>query len=391
MGGGKEKKAANQLIDRQREQQHREHTQAHGQGLADITQSAGRQEEGRAGLLSSLDYQPDSISAERLGSFSPISARSVTARTIGDPGKLDLGQGRQRYQNFIDTGGVDIGAMRAGQDKLGGGGVFEEFAKTGGLDEGARANIRQRATSVIPGFYQRMRDESERLGSVQGGYGPGRMALASRLARGEAAGAQDAALNAELGINQQVMEGRRFGAEGIQRHGQLLNASEQTAQETSQRGKMFGTEGWAGSEESEQSQNVRNALEAEMFNARQHASAEALNAQLGSQADTFNSESGMRSGMFNASNALEASRANQAVRESAAGRRTSALSSLYGTDVGAAESMRNRMVDERGMTYGAQRDITDQRMRNNPRRDWWGTATNLIGSVTGAGAGLAGR
>jgi hypothetical protein len=100
-------------------------------------------------------------------------------------------------------------------ERMRGAGVYDEFAKTGGYSEGDRSNIRQRATSGIPMFYGRMRDEANRLGTVQGGYGPAQAALMSRMGRSQSGAAADAALNAELGIMDKVNAGRQWGATGM--------------------------------------------------------------------------------------------------------------------------------------------------------------------------------
>lgn len=114
-------------------------------------------------------------------------------------------------KQFGKTGGVDDAAMQ----RMQGGGVYDEFAKTGGLSAGDRANIRSRATSTIPQFYANMKNEAARGATTQGGYGPGQSALMARFGRGQAAAGADASLNAELGITDQVNKGRLAGAGGM--------------------------------------------------------------------------------------------------------------------------------------------------------------------------------
>src|SRR5688572_12936544 len=115
------------------------------------------------------------------------------------------------FQSFADTGGVD----EEGKYRIRGKGVFDEYSKTGGYSDKDIANARLRGTSGIPAFYSRVRDESNRLGRVQGGGGPGQAALMSRLARDEARGVSDAALSSELGIHEAIDKGRQWGTTGL--------------------------------------------------------------------------------------------------------------------------------------------------------------------------------
>lgn len=124
------------------------------------------------------------------------------------------------YQNFADTGGLDAEAI----NRMRGLGVFDEFSKTGGISDAERANMRARGTSVIPAFYNRVREEGDRLGRVQGGGGPGQAALMSRLARDEARGAQGAARDTEMGISDAVRQGRQWGTQGLTSAEQSLQA-----------------------------------------------------------------------------------------------------------------------------------------------------------------------
>jgi hypothetical protein len=143
-----------------------------------------------------------------------------------------FGESENNYRGFSKTGGWDPNRIAsldsdiAGLKKIGetggvddegvarirGGGVFDEFAKTGGISDADKNNIRSRATSVIPAAYARMQAENDRARVAQGGYGPGAAALQSRLMRQQQSGISDAARDAELGITSQVNEGRKWGA-----------------------------------------------------------------------------------------------------------------------------------------------------------------------------------
>lgn len=176
---------------------------------------------------------------------------------------------RAGYADFAKTGGLDaqyegdlnsiIGRLRAfgesGGDipdisdadkaRMRGGGVYDEFAKTGGLSDADRANMRSRATSIIPGVYQRASDEADRTRAIQGGYGPGAAALKSQMLRSSNASASDAALNAELGITDAVNKGRLAGAAGMSGTEQALQALGLNRQDLISRNKLAGMGGAA--------------------------------------------------------------------------------------------------------------------------------------------------
>lgn len=149
----------------------------------------------------------NALMEESLGGFREFS------KTGGwDPNRVaSMDQNIAGLKEFGKTGGLDAEAIQ----RMRGNGVYDEFAKTGGLSEQDRTNMRTRANSVIPSMFGSMRDQAARQGAVQGGYGPGQMALMSRLGRNQAGAAADTALNTELGITGAVNQGRQWGAGGM--------------------------------------------------------------------------------------------------------------------------------------------------------------------------------
>lgn len=269
----------------------------------------------------------------------------------------DFSQSNAAFKGFTDNGGVDQDKMRVAQplyqDQMGNNqiadnfranGTYSEFNKTGGVSDADKANLRSRGTSVIPAFYSRLNDENTRQATVQGGYNPGGMAMKARLARDQAAGAQDAARDTELGISDQVRQGREWGATGMTgaegslqderfRAGNALDQSESNIQKTLQAGKMFGASGLAANE-----------------------------------------------GATNQLNSTQAT--NNANRMF--GRDNSAIDSnqqLLNTDVGRASDQYHLAQGDEGMVYDAQGNVINQRVANNPRRDY-------LGMALGAGAGV---
>lgn len=116
------------------------------------------------------------------------------------------------FQNFADTGGLDA----EGINRMRGMGVFDEYAgKSGGISDETKGMLRARANSGIPAFYNQVRDETNRLGRVQGGGGPGQAALMSRLARDQSRAAADTSRGTELGIQEAIDKNRQWGTTGL--------------------------------------------------------------------------------------------------------------------------------------------------------------------------------
>ena len=124
------------------------------------------------------------------------------ARVMGDIG---------RYRQFAETGGID----EAARGRMRGAGVFDDFAQTGGVSAGDAANLRKRATSGVPAFYGAMSEDMNRARRIGGGSSAMGNAAALKLARERSRGVSEAALNAELGITDRVREGKQWGAGNI--------------------------------------------------------------------------------------------------------------------------------------------------------------------------------
>ena len=123
------------------------------------------------------------------------------------------GMDQSTAKRFADTGGLE----NADLARWRGGGVYDEFGKTGGYSDVDKANIRSRALSPIGSFAAGERDEMARRRGVQGGYAPGFDASQRALKRDTSRNIADTSLNAELGIQENVREGRKWGAEGMSR------------------------------------------------------------------------------------------------------------------------------------------------------------------------------
>lgn len=325
MGGNKEKTKTNQMADQLYTQNQKEHTDFMGSVNKGLEGA-----QGRAGDMYGSMYGGYKNFIDGKGNFDP--AKYGGGGDYGGVGAAAadgrFGEVEGSYRNFMNSGGVDTGMFNRfqgaladvagnggwdegriksmdenirgfkdiaktggvdaeGQNRMRGGGVFDEFAKTGGYSDKDIANIRSRATSVIPAYYDVAKNEAARRSAVQGGYGPGNSALMAKMARDQSRGAAGAALDAEVGIKDKVNTGRQWGAGGMaesegalqnlmsqNRLGALTGASNTEAgmvnsiagnrigaasaggsneigmQGTIQKGKMFGTTGLEGMAES---------------------------------------------------------------------------------------------------------------------------------------------
>lgn len=129
-----------------------------------------------------------------------------------DPSQLaSVGKDLGILQGFGVTGGLDPYSM----DRMRGGGVYEEFADTGGYTDSDKARIRERLTSPVSAMFDADKREINRLGRVQGGYGGARTAALARSGRDRARGIADVGRSAEMDLADRVRQGRLAGASGL--------------------------------------------------------------------------------------------------------------------------------------------------------------------------------
>lgn len=115
-------------------------------------------------------------------------------------------------QGFGVTGGLDPYSM----DRMRGGGVYEEFANTGGYSDADKALIRDRAIAPISSMFDADRREINRLGRVTGGQGgTSRIAALARSGRERGQAIGDVARTAEMNLADRVRQGRLEGAGGL--------------------------------------------------------------------------------------------------------------------------------------------------------------------------------
>lgn len=195
-------------------------------------------------LAESGGYDPE-IRAKLTGIADRLSALGP------DPGIVNqIRQNVGVLQDIGQTGGIDaapiqgdIAALRQigltggiadpAIQRIRGGGVFDEFAQTGGLSPADIQNIRSRAISPIGSLYAQDVADIERSNRLLGQAAPNFGAVMARLARNRGMSLADAARDAELGIQEQVMKGRQWGAE-------RMSSAEQALQDMLTRNRLQG-------------------------------------------------------------------------------------------------------------------------------------------------------
>lgn len=325
MGGDKQQKKTNAMISSGQQRIEQEHAQDRGRNEGDLNASRGRGDQLYGDLYAGYNSLINSGVSGAGGSGGSGGGGGFQA----PPTDSRFGEVENVYREYMNNGGVNDEA----RNRIRGGGVFDEYAKTGGLSDKDKLNIRSRGTSTIPAFYDAARQDANRASVVQGGYGPGSAALMSRFGRQQAAAGADAALNAELGISEQVNKGRQWGATS-------MSDAEKALVDRVNQGRQWGTGGLEGRAESDRS--------------AQMAAASAAAA-----ADRYNQEFALRQKMMG----LEG------------------LSSLYGGE-GYGEYNYNKEygLRERGLTEDSYANLIGN-SRENKSNPWWKSA---IGGVAGA-------
>jgi hypothetical protein len=275
--------------------------------------------------------------------------------------------------------------------RMRGGGVFEEYQKTGGYTPEQLGDIRARANSTLPAFYDQVREGQNRMASIQGGNPAASAAMAARMAREQAKGMREQTLDTELGLSDRIREGRQWGAEGgaqaegalqslrtgnmisgqrgaADTRGGMLNSIAQNRTAASQgwtqgelglggliqEGRQFGTKGLEGVADREAAAARSAAASRSASNAQQRAGLQWL-------------------ANFEAGNTMDAG---------------GGMADLYRSTPGEVNMWNNALLGNRGMSMNEQGQAVDQRMANNPQRDWMSTVGGLVGAAAGGMTGL---
>jgi len=283
-----------------------------------------------------------------------------------------------------ENGGLDAEAMA----RMRGSGVFDEYAKTGGYTPGQIQDTRARVTSQIPAAYASAKSEADRMGRVTGQYNP---AVAAQMARTAGYDTSKAALDAELGISDQVRQGRQWGA------GQVAS-SEGALQQLRTGNMLAGMEGAGGMRGDMLNSIAGNRIGASTGLSQADIGGQGLIQQgkmfgtsgmmgLNQAQNAANASAAASRGASNAANiANEKWLANFGVDNQLAG--LSGLGNVYGSvpaELEYYDKMRQGTVNNNTVNTG---NMAGLRMQNNPQTDWASTIGNIAGSVIGGATGM---
>lgn len=140
--------------------------------------------------------------------------------------------GSGNYREFARTGGMDEENKR----RIRGLGVFDEFARDGGISEGNKNLIRMNSAAGGREAYNATQRRMDTGYNATNGFNAGYNAQNAAAERDAARELNRTAMEAELGIEDRVNEGRRWGAGSA-------SQAELGLVDALQRGKMFGAEG----------------------------------------------------------------------------------------------------------------------------------------------------
>jgi hypothetical protein len=278
MGGGKDQKDANNMIRGGSAWENSQRDTSTARNEQDLSSARGKSDELYNTLKSGYSSLLTPAQAAAQGGGGGAGPAATADPRFGDVQSM--------YTKAMQTGGLDPAKQAAmegditklrgiGYDpetvaRIRGNGVFDEFAKTGGISDADRGNIRSRANSVIPSVYSSMQQGAKRQGMVQGGYGPGQSALMARMGRGQAGAMADTARDTELGIMGQVNAGRQWGAGNVSDAERGLSSlrsdttqaamgGERGLAESIRQGQQWGTAGTEGRAESDRSYQAQQA------------------------------------------------------------------------------------------------------------------------------------
>lgn len=283
------------------------------------------------------------------GGYSPETRASILEnvgglKEIGGTGgytqeNIARSRGLGGFEQIQNEGGLSPEA----QFRMRGGGGYDEFAATGGIDSNQRANIKAKAISPIGSYATGTRDELSRRLAVQGGYGPGFDAANRALQRDTSRAIADTSLNAELGIQDRVNQGRMFGIGGMAgSEGNLQNL---------RTGNILGaTQGIAGAEQSMVANRTGNKLRGLESASNIESDLSGRIAQLRLQGMSGQQASAMAMAEIEGQNinrGIDVNKFNVGVQGQNFGNQMAGLgglSNLYGTDMAQMQAERDRQL-----------------------------------------------
>lgn len=285
------------------------------------------------------------------------------------------------------TGGLDADAL----NRMRGGGVFQEFQQTGGYTPEQISDLRARANSTMPAFYDAVRQGQNRMASIQGGNPAASAAMAARMARDQAAGMREQTLNTETGLANDIRTGRQWGATGgAQAENALQGLRTQnmlagTRGAADIRGGMLaniasnrqaGSQGWTQGELG-LGDLTQQGREFGIRGLEGLADKQAAAARAGAASSAMSQAAKLRGlqwlGNFEAGNTMDAA---------------GGMGELYRSTPGEVNMWNNTILANRGQQMRDTGQAVDQRMANNPQHNWMQEIAGLAGAAGGAMTGL---
>lgn len=351
------------------------------------------------------------------GSSTPIgniSYEDVKYNPIANAGNIDTGLLKNvntDWTAFGKDGGIDttsLERMRGGggfeklatgnitndsRSRMRGLGGYEEFAKDGGYNEAARADIRSSALRPISALGSGLTQELDRRRAVQGGFSPGFDASSRALMRDTGRGMSEASVNARLAVQDRVNAGRQWGIGG-------LSNSELGINQLESGNILAGSTGLAQSENAAQGLRTGNMIRG-MAGAESSAGTignfDSRNIDNQNNVNMFNAGNELSSGQFNANNRLGTARSNVDIasgnRDNAQGMAMAGLGGLqglYNTDVNREQAEIDRGLGITDSRTNADLGYLQNRTGLATRPGIGGNIMQLAGAGAGAAAGYWG-
>lgn len=148
------------------------------------------------------------------GRYSPIMSGYMGLAGDGgysDESKANIGGDISGLREMGRTGGIDD----ASAARMRGGGVYDDMAKTGGYTDSQKADMMHQSVNSIQSGQKNTQNALNNRKVVQGGFSPGFDAASNNLRRTSAQDSANAALNARVGIQEQVNQNKITGAGGM--------------------------------------------------------------------------------------------------------------------------------------------------------------------------------
>jgi hypothetical protein len=322
MSGGKEKKQTNEMITEDRAYNKKTQDQFEGQLSSRSDTSYGRNTQTYNDLYGGYSNLAKGMNATG-GGMGSSGSSGGGGPSFGSGTKY--GDVESMYREFMGkSGGLDPDRVATMDNILGkytphtqfgagsaedaarlrGGGVYDEMARTGGINDVGARDIRQRAALTGSSVYKNLGSDINRMASAAGGGGPAMAAAASRMARQGSQAAGQNALGADIDIESQRRQGKLAGAQGMSTTEQAIQdniqralgsqfAGNQGLAEQIRGGRQWGTQGLEGVAQAEGAASAASAANA---SADERYRNQMMMAGLGGLMDLRGQETGMESG-----------------------------------------------------------------------------------------------